>query len=66
MCFLGRKALGIGTSVADAVEKHISKAVAMLLITSLAGAALSLSGALPTTWAWLKPLLDAIGKMAGI
>ena len=63
--FLGQKLLGIATKTADSVERHISKAVAAFLITSLAGAALQISGALPVGWAWLKPLLDAASKMGG-
>jgi hypothetical protein len=63
--FLGQKLLGIATKAADAVEEHFSKAVAAFLITSLAGAALQISGALPAGWAWLKPLLDAASKIGG-
>jgi hypothetical protein len=63
--FLGRKALGIATKTADAVEKHISTAIAAALISGLAGAALQISGALPAGWAWLKPLLDAVAKAVG-
>ena len=58
--FLGQKALGITTKATDAIEGHISKAVATALITVMGGAALKLSGALPNGWAWLKPLLDAL------
>jgi hypothetical protein len=63
--FLVRKALGIATESADAVEKHISKAVTLVLIGSLTGAALKISGALSAGWAWLKPLLDALAKVGG-
>jgi hypothetical protein len=63
--FLGQKALGIATKAADAVEEHISKRVAVYLISGLTAAALQISGALPTGWAWLKPLLDALAKMGG-
>jgi hypothetical protein len=60
--FLGQRALGIGKNAVSAVEQHISKATAISLITALSGAALSISGALPSGWAWLKPLLDALMK----
>lgn len=59
--FLGQRALGIGKKGVEAVETHISKGVATLLIGSLGTAALGLSGALPQGWAWLKPLLAALG-----
>jgi hypothetical protein len=59
--FLGQRALGIGKKGAEAVETHISKAVAASLIAGLSGAALGLSGALSQGWAWLKPLLAALG-----
>jgi hypothetical protein len=63
--FLGQKALGIGKNAVDAVDQHISRAVAISLITGLSGAALKISGALPAGWAWLKPLLDALTKAGG-
>jgi hypothetical protein len=63
--FLGQKALGTATKAADAVEEHISKVVAGLLITVLGAYALQISEALPAGWAWLKPLLDAVAKMSG-
>jgi hypothetical protein len=63
--FLGRRALNIGKNAGDAVEQHISKAVAISLITALSGVALTISGALPAGWAWLKPLLDALTKAGG-
>jgi hypothetical protein len=59
--FLGQLALGIGRKGAEAVETHISKAVAAFLITGMSGAALKLSGALPQGWGWLKPLLTTLG-----
>jgi hypothetical protein len=59
--FLGQRALGVGKKGAEAVETHISKAVATSLIAGLSGAALGLSGALSQGWAWLKPLLAALG-----
>ena len=59
--FLGQKALGIGKKSAEAVETHISKAVATALVGSLSAAALELSFGLPQGWAWLKPLLTALG-----
>jgi hypothetical protein len=62
LAFLAQKALGIATRASDAVEQHISKGIAAFLITSLAGAALKISGALPAGWGWLKPLLDAIAN----
>jgi hypothetical protein len=65
LSFLGRKALGIATNVADAVEKHISKVVAGSLILGISALAIRLSGALPIEWAWLKPLLSALAKLAG-
>jgi hypothetical protein len=58
--FLGQRALGIGKKGAEAIETHISKAVATSLIAGLSGAALGLSGALSQGWAWLKPLLAAL------
>ena len=58
--FLGQRALGIGKKGADAVENHISKAVATALVASLSAAALEMSGTLPHVWAWLKPLLAAL------
>ena len=63
--FLGQRALGIGKVGAEAIEKHISKGVAAMLVTGLGGAALQLSGALPQGWAWLKPLLEAASKAMG-
>jgi hypothetical protein len=60
MGFLGRKALGIGVNAAGAVERHISKAVATALVVGLGDAALRVSGALPTEWAWLQPLLTLV------
>jgi hypothetical protein len=62
--FLSQKSLEIGKSSAEAVDKHISKAVAVSLVASLSGAALQLSGALPTAWVWLRPLLDALAKVS--
>lgn len=59
--FLGQRALGIGKKGAEAVETHISKAVAASLVAGLSGAALAFSGALSQGWAWLKPLLAALG-----
>jgi len=59
--FLGQRALGIGKKGVEAVEAHISKVVAASLIAGLSSAALGLSGALPQGWAWLKPLLAALG-----
>lgn len=63
--FLGQKALGVATKAADAVEQHISKAVAAFLISGLTAAALQISGSLPAGWPWLKPLLDALVKAGG-
>lgn len=63
--FLGQRALGIGKKSVEAVETHISKAVATFLIGGLGGAALGLSGALPQGWSWLKPLLTALGVGGG-
>lgn len=63
IAFLGQRALGIGTKVVDAVEHHISKAVAATLIAGLSGVALQISGALPMGWIWLRPLLDALAKI---
>lgn len=59
--FLGQRALGIGKKSVEAVETHISKAVAASLVAGLSGAAIELSRALPQGWAWLKPLLAALG-----
>jgi hypothetical protein len=59
--FLGQRALGIGKKSVEAVEAHISKAIAASLVAGLSTAALGLSGALPQGWAWLKPLLAALG-----
>jgi hypothetical protein len=59
--FLGQRALGIGKKSVEAVEAHISKAIAASLIAALSKAALGLSGALPQGWTWLKPLLAALG-----
>jgi hypothetical protein len=59
--FLGQRALGIGRKGAEAIETHISKGVAASLIAGLSGAALELSGAVSQGWAWLKPLLVALG-----
>ena len=63
--FLGQRALGIGSKALGAVEQHITTAVAASLIAGLSAAALKISGALPTAWAWLRPLLDALAKGAG-
>jgi hypothetical protein len=62
---LGQRALGIATKAVEAVENHISKAVAASLVSGLGLFALQLSGALPAGWAWLKPLLEAIAKPGG-
>jgi hypothetical protein len=59
--FLGQRALGIGKKSAEAVEAHILKAVAGSLIAGLSAAVLRVSGATPQGWAWLKPLLAALG-----
>jgi hypothetical protein len=61
MSFLGQRALAIGKKVTDAVEAHISKAIAASLIAGFSTAAVMLSGALPQGWVWLKPLLAALG-----
>ncbi len=58
--FLAQRALGIGKKAIDGVEQHISKGVAAGLITLFSSAILTLSGALPTGWAWLKALLVAL------
>lgn len=60
--FLGRRALGIGANAVGAIEQHISKAVAAVLITGLSGAALTIAGATPGEWSWLKPLLEALAR----
>jgi hypothetical protein len=60
--FLGRKALGIGVNAVGAVENHISKATAAVLIAGLSGAAITISGAMATEWTWLKPLLDTLAR----
>jgi hypothetical protein len=65
VAFLGQSALGIGRNATAAVERHISKAIAASLVVVLSRAALQISGALPTTWAWLRPLLDALAKSGG-
>ena len=65
LSFLGQRALNVGKNTAGAVEQHISKAVAISLIAGLSGAALTISGALPTGWAWLRPLLEALAKPGG-
>lgn len=65
LVFLGQRALGIGKNAAGAVEQHISKAVTISLIVALSDAALRISGALPTEWTWLKPLLDFLAKGSG-
>jgi hypothetical protein len=59
--FLAQKALGVGKKGVEAIETHVSKAVAASLVTGLGGAALQLSGALSQGWSWLKPLLAALG-----
>jgi hypothetical protein len=61
MSFLGRKAIGIGKKGADAVEDHISKAVAASLIAVLSSAGLQLARLLPQGWSWFKHLLATIG-----
>jgi hypothetical protein len=63
LIFLGQRALSIGKRAVEAAEQHISKAVAASLLVSLSGAALEISGALPTAWAWLRPLLNAIANV---
>ena len=62
--FLGQRSMGLGKQTGDALEQHISKAVAAALITGFGALALRLSGALPHGWAWLQPLLDALAKSA--
>jgi hypothetical protein len=64
--FLGQRALGIGRNAVEAVGQHISKAVAISLITGFSAAALKISGELPAGWAWLKPLLEALSKAGGM
>lgn len=59
--FLGQRALGIGRKGVEAVEAHISKAVATSLVVGLSSGALLLSSALPQGLAWFKPLLAALG-----
>jgi len=59
--FLGQRALGIAKKSVDAVEEHISKAIATFLISILGAAALQISGALPAAWTWLRPLLVSVG-----
>ena len=63
--FLGQRSMGLGKRTGDALEQHISKAVAAALITGFGALALRLSGALPHGWAWLQPLLYALAKSAG-
>ena len=63
--FLGQRSMGLGKKTGDALEQHISKAVAAALIIGFGALALRLSGALPHGWAWLQPLLDALAKSAG-
>jgi hypothetical protein len=65
LVFLARRALGIAGKAIDAVQAHISKAIAAFLITGLSGAALKISGSLPAGWAWLKPLLEALKTASG-
>jgi hypothetical protein len=65
MAFLGQRALGIGQKAVEAVEQHISKAVAKTLVLSLGAAALQISGAIPTAWGWLRPLLETLVKGSG-
>ncbi len=65
LTFLAQRALAVGTKAVDAVEQRISPLLYAFLITSLAGAALKISGALPAGWGWLKPLLDAVAKAGG-
>ena len=65
LVFLGQRAAGIGKNAAGAVEQHISKAVTISLIVALSHAALRISGALPTEWTWLKPLLVFLAKGSG-
>jgi hypothetical protein len=62
--FLGQRALGIGKKTVDEVEARIPKALARMLLLGLSGAALTLSGALPQAWDWLKPLLEALSKLS--
>lgn len=62
--FLGQRALGVGKKSAEAVETHISKAIATALVTGVGGAALKISGALAYAWPWLKPLLTALGVVS--
>jgi hypothetical protein len=62
--FLGQKALGIGKGAVEGVEKHISKAVAAALFLALGDAALTLSGALPQRWTWLKSLIDSLARVS--
>jgi hypothetical protein len=51
--FLGQRSMGLGKKTGDALEQHISKAVAAALITGFGARALQ-SGALPHGWAWLQ------------
>ncbi len=63
--FLGQRALGTGKNALGAVEQHISKAVAVMLITGLSRTAFKISEALPNGWHWLQPLVEHLMKMSG-
>src|SRR5260370_42133492 len=58
--FLAQRALSIGKKAIDGVERYISQGVAAGLRALFSSAILTLSGALPTGWAWLKALLVAL------
>jgi hypothetical protein len=62
--FLAQRALGIWQKTVEAVQQHISRVVATLILL-MASAALKLSGALPQGWAWLRPLLEILAKPVG-
>jgi hypothetical protein len=63
LSFLAQRALGVGKKAVDAVEENINKAVARTLMLGLGSVALSVSGALPQAWAWLRPVLDTLMKL---
>jgi hypothetical protein len=62
--FVGQIALGLAAGTADGAKTGISKAVAAGLFVFLSGLGLHLAGIAPGALSWIKPVLEAIQKIA--
>lgn len=65
LSFLAPLALRASKFTAGVAGKVITAEVAKVLIGKLAAAALRISGALPSEWTWLRPLLEALARNVG-